>query len=292
LYPTDIWALGVTLYQLKYGYLPFYDEESEGLIKKIVNEKIQLPPSEKDEDFIDLIYALLDKDPLKRITVDELCDNPWITKRGFYEPLQTFYNALPPRKQGERVMVKLRKFTPARSSKPEVVKAPKPDILPRARTTHEYYSSINKKNRDFCLGDLKPINETKIEESTLTPRRAKTLPSSKSTRSLRGCQVVRASGARPAKLENCTDLERLVSLDTDLTLEPLTRSTTTEVACQRNDKTGTMFSLHNKMSPRGATSRSAHKTKVTFQERKLNVDNFRLPDGFEEESKEHKSRFI
>jgi len=87
LYPTDIWALGVTLYQVKYGYLPFFSEEEEKLMEKIKNEPVNLPSSESDQDFINLVHALLDKDPVKRITVEELCVHPWITDSGRLEEI-------------------------------------------------------------------------------------------------------------------------------------------------------------------------------------------------------------
>jgi len=87
LYPTDIWALGVTVYQVKYGYLPFFSEEEEKLMEKIKTEPVNLPSSESDQDFINLVHALLDKDPLKRIKVEQLCIHPWITDLGRLEEI-------------------------------------------------------------------------------------------------------------------------------------------------------------------------------------------------------------
>merc|ERR1719320_720332 len=81
LYPTDIWALGVTLYQLKYGYLPFFSEDEEILMEKILKDPVIIPDLE-DKDFSQMIKAMLNKDPAKRITVEELCKHPWITDQG------------------------------------------------------------------------------------------------------------------------------------------------------------------------------------------------------------------
>jgi len=81
LFPTDIWALGVTLYQLKYGYLPFFSLDEEKLMEKILNDPVIIPDLE-DKDFSQMIKAMLNKDPAKRITVEELCKHPWITDQG------------------------------------------------------------------------------------------------------------------------------------------------------------------------------------------------------------------
>jgi len=297
LYPTDIWALGVTLYQLKYGYLPFYHEQNEGLVKKIVNKPIQLPPSEKDKDFIDLIHRMLHKDPSKRITIRELCDHPWITKGGAYPPLQSVYNILSPTKQGERVMTKLTKFSSARNSTAQLVMAVKPESRPRAKTTRgdsfgDFISSpIVKKSGSISPCDLETINETKAEESNLRAELMKKLQKSTSTQSLRGCQHFKASAQTNA--EKSLELDCFVSRDADITVGSLSRAITDRLPKPRNQwshNTSDMFSIHNETRSNGAT-RLGHKPKVTFQERKINTDDMKLPFGFEEE-KEQKSRII
>merc|ERR1719419_1820462 len=78
---------------------------------------------------------MLHKDPSKRIKIRELCDHPWITKRGALLPLQSVFNILSPTKKGERVMTKLTKFSSARNRTTELVMAVKPVGRPRAKTT-------------------------------------------------------------------------------------------------------------------------------------------------------------
>lgn len=68
---TDVWSMGVTLYCIRYGLLP-YVSESILEMQRVIREEDLVLPEEKDERFASLIRQLLDKDPLKRITIDQL----------------------------------------------------------------------------------------------------------------------------------------------------------------------------------------------------------------------------
>ncbi|CAO3565136.1 unnamed protein product [Mortierella alpina] len=82
---TDIWSMGVTLYCIRYGYLPYVSESILEMHKVIREEEYTIPP-ENDQRFVDLIKKLLEKDPLKRITIEQLRNDPWLTNDG-KEPL-------------------------------------------------------------------------------------------------------------------------------------------------------------------------------------------------------------
>ncbi|KAF9949476.1 hypothetical protein BGZ72_008757, partial [Mortierella alpina] len=82
---TDIWSMGVTLYCIRYGYLPYVSESILEMHKVIREEDYTIPP-EDDQRFVDLIKKLLEKDPQKRITIEQLRNDPWLTNDG-KEPL-------------------------------------------------------------------------------------------------------------------------------------------------------------------------------------------------------------
>lgn len=74
---SDIWSMGVTLYCLKYGRIPFEKAGIFELYESIKEDKVDLD-GETDLDFEDLITQILDKDPKTRITMAELRVS-WLT---------------------------------------------------------------------------------------------------------------------------------------------------------------------------------------------------------------------
>jgi [calcium/calmodulin-dependent protein kinase] kinase len=67
----DIWSMGVSLYCLWYGRIPFERTGVLDMYEAIRTENVKFPDDE-DPDFVDLMTKILEKDPEKRITMAEL----------------------------------------------------------------------------------------------------------------------------------------------------------------------------------------------------------------------------
>jgi len=67
----DIWSMGVCLYCLRYGKIPF---EHEGVVEiyNAIRTQPHILPEGEQADFVDLMNRLLEKDPTKRIKMPEL----------------------------------------------------------------------------------------------------------------------------------------------------------------------------------------------------------------------------
>ncbi|KAD4982461.1 hypothetical protein R6Q59_002070 [Mikania micrantha] len=84
----DIWSCGVILFVLLAGYLPFSDSNLMGMYRKISKGEFKCPhwfPPEVKK----LLSRILDPNPMTRITVAKLMENPWFQK-GF-KKIETHY---------------------------------------------------------------------------------------------------------------------------------------------------------------------------------------------------------
>ena len=69
----DIWSMGVTLYCLRFGKIPFEKAGVLELYESIKSDEVKLETgNDVNKDFNDLMKRLLEKDPAKRIQMPEL----------------------------------------------------------------------------------------------------------------------------------------------------------------------------------------------------------------------------
>jgi serine/threonine protein kinase len=83
----DIWSLGVIMYILLCGYPPFYSNHglaiSPGMKTRIRSGQYDFPnPEWRDvsQDAKDLIKGMLCTDPTKRLAIDQVVQNIWVSK--------------------------------------------------------------------------------------------------------------------------------------------------------------------------------------------------------------------
>ena len=80
---SDVWSIGVILYFMLFGELPFYDVDIGRLYNKIKEGKYYIPKDKANivgKDAIDLIKKLLEKDPKKRIKINDIMEHIWFKK--------------------------------------------------------------------------------------------------------------------------------------------------------------------------------------------------------------------
>jgi serine/threonine protein kinase len=79
----DLWSVGVIAYILLGGYPPFNGRNNEEVHRAVLRGRYHFHPKEWNNvsnEAKDFVYRLMQKDPSRRMTVEEALDHPWIVR--------------------------------------------------------------------------------------------------------------------------------------------------------------------------------------------------------------------
>ena len=86
--PADCWAFGIILYVMIFGKLPYFEADDEAAygthfyhISQVISTQELTYPKRDDlsDDLMDLFHHILERDPVKRFTIDQICAHRWFT---------------------------------------------------------------------------------------------------------------------------------------------------------------------------------------------------------------------